>query len=59
MSAKLKEDMASTISADKYGFIQGALAETMEGSIVKDEKTTKIIDTFVTNKLFDFRYFWP
>ena len=57
VSAKLKEDMASTISADKYGFIQGALAETMEGSIVKDEKTTKIIDTFVTNKLFGFPIF--
>lgn len=53
----LNEDVTSAISADKYGFIQGALAETMEGSLVKEEKSTKIIDTFVTNKLFGFPIF--
>ncbi len=53
----LNEDLASAISADKYGFIQGALAETMEGSLEKEEKTTKIIDAFVTNKLFGFPLF--
>lgn len=54
---KLGEDVASAVSADKYGFIQGALAETMEGSLVKDERSTRIIDAFVTNKLFGFPIF--
>lgn len=53
----LNEDVASAISADKYGFIQGALAETMQGNIEKEEKSTKIIDAFVTNKLFGFPIF--
>ena len=54
---KLNEDVTSAISADKYGFIQGALQETMEGSLEKEEKSTKIIDAFVTNKLFGFPIF--
>lgn len=57
ISATLNEDVNSAISADKYGFIQGALRETMEGSIDKEEKSTKIIDAFVTNKLFGFPIF--
>lgn len=54
---KLQEDITSAISADKYGFIQGALHETMEGSLAQEEKSTKIIDAFVTNKLFGFPIF--
>lgn len=54
---ELNEDVPSIISADKYGFIQGALKETMEGSVEKEEKSTKIIDTFVTNRLFGFPIF--
>ncbi len=57
ISDKLQEDVTSAISADKYGFIQGALRETMDGSLEKEEKSTKIIDTFVTNKLFGFPIF--
>ena len=53
----LNQDIDSAISADKYGFIQGALAETMEGNVEKEEKSTKIIDAFVTNKLFGFPIF--
>lgn len=53
----LAEDVESAIAAEKYGFIQGAIAETLEGSVVKEEKSTKIIDTFVTNKLFGFPIF--
>lgn len=53
----LHEDVGSAISSHKYGFIQGALRETMEGSLEKDEKSTKIIDAFVTNKLFGFPIF--
>ncbi|MDE5870152.1 MAG: ferrous iron transport protein B, partial [Muribaculaceae bacterium] len=55
---ELNEDVTSAIAAEKYGFIQGALAETLTGSVVKEEKSTKIIDTFVTNKLFGFPIFF-
>lgn len=57
IKADLQDDVTSIISAEKYGFIQGALHETMGGDLVKDEKTTRIIDTFVTNKLFGFPFF--
>lgn len=57
IQADLGEDVTSAISAAKYGFVQGALAETMEGSVEKEEKSTKIIDAFVTNKLFGFPIF--
>ena len=53
----LGEDITSAISAEKYGFIQGALQETMTGTVEKEEKTTRIIDAFVTNKLFGFPLF--
>ncbi len=50
-------DITSAIADEKYGFIAGALAETM----VKEEKagysSTHIIDTIVTNKLFGFPIF--
>lgn len=54
---ELQEDVSSAIAAEKYGFIQGALKENMEGSVAKEEKSTKIIDAFVTNKLFGFPLF--
>lgn len=57
VSKDLNEDLQEAISADKYGFIQGALRETLVGDTVQEEKTTKIIDTFVTNKLFGFPIF--
>ncbi len=53
----LNEDVATAIASEKYGFINGALKETMEGSLAKEEKSTKIIDAFVTNKLFGFPIF--
>ncbi len=54
---KINEDVQTAIAANKYGFIQGALAETLEGNLAHEEKTTKIIDTLVTNKLFGFPIF--
>ena len=54
---KINEDVQTAIAANKYGFIQGALAETLEGDLVHEEKTTKIIDAVVTNKLFGFPIF--
>lgn len=55
---KLKEDVQTAIAANKYGFIQGALAETLEGNLIQEEKTTSIIDALVTNKLFGFPIFF-
>ena len=54
---ELGEDANAIISAEKFGFIQGALAETMEGGSDKPDQSTKIIDAFVTNKLFGFPIF--
>lgn len=54
---ELGEDANSVIASEKYGFIQGALAETFSNGEVNDEKSTKIIDAFVTNKLFGFPIF--
>ncbi len=52
-----KEDITSAIASEKYGFIAGALAETLVKSNNKPFNTTHIIDTFVTNKLFGFPIF--
>ena len=53
----LGEDANAIISAEKFGFIQGALAETMVTEGEKIDNSTKIIDAFVTNKLFGFPIF--
>lgn len=53
----LGEDANAIISAEKFGFIQGALAETMKSDGEKTDYNTKIIDAFVTNKLFGFPIF--
>lgn len=53
----LNEDIQTSIAANKYGFIKGALAETLEGDPIKEEKTTRIIDAVVTSKLFGFPIF--
>lgn len=54
---ELGEDITSAIAGEKYGFIRGALAETMETNGKQEEKSTRIIDSFVTNKLFGFPIF--
>jgi len=54
----LHEDATTAIASRKYGFIQGALAETMPENVAGESKTTKIIDAFVTNKLFGFPIFF-
>lgn len=51
------EDVASIIAAEKYGFIHGALLEVLEDNEKKEEKTTRIIDSLVTNKLIGFPIF--
>lgn len=54
---ELGDDPNSVIASEKYGFIQGALAETFKSGESKKEESTRIIDAFVTNKLFGFPIF--
>lgn len=57
ISARLDQDVTEAIAAEKYGFIAGALAETFADNEPHEERSTKIIDAFVTNKLFGFPIF--
>lgn len=57
IEGQLGDDMQAIVSAEKYGFIDGALAETMDRRNTNKNKTTDIIDAFVTNKLFGFPIF--
>lgn len=52
-----QEHISSTIAAEKYGFIAGALAETMQRGERTNQGSTSVIDSIVTNKLFGFPIF--
>ncbi len=52
------EEMATHLANEKYGFIAGALAETMTQTPNQTNESTRIIDAFVTNKLFGFPLFF-
>lgn len=52
-----QEDISSIIANEKYGFIAGALAETMVQRAEETRGNTRIIDAFVTNRLFGFPIF--
>ncbi len=54
---ELGEDVASAVAGDKYGFVRGALKETMVENESQEEKSTRIIDSLVTSKLFGFPIF--
>ena len=47
-----QEDVSAAIASEKYGFIDGALAETLKGETRTSNRSTAIIDAFVTNRLF-------
>lgn len=57
IESKTEEDITSAIAGEKYGFISGALAETLDKSERQASDNTRIIDAFVTNKLFGFPIF--
>lgn len=57
LEAAATEDIPSLIANAKYGFISGALAETMTQSEKDKVSATHLIDTFVTNRLFGFPIF--
>lgn len=52
-----EEDVSSMIAGEKYGFIAGALAETMQKNSDARPDTTHLIDALVTNRLFGFPIF--
>lgn len=51
------EDITSAIANEKYGFIAGALAETMTDSKKDATHSTRLIDALVTSKLFGYPIF--
>ena len=51
------EDITSSIAAEKYGFIAGALAETFTKGNIDQAQRTAIIDSIVTSPLFGFPIF--
>ncbi len=48
----LGEDVESAVSNEKYGFIEGALAETYTPSTKDSNRNTSLIDRIVTHKYF-------
>ena len=52
-----QEDIAATIANSKYGFVSGALRETLHAQDKEEAKTTAMIDSVVTSKLFGFPIF--
>ena len=54
----LEEDVETAFANQKYGFISGALKETLTEGKKENLKATTIIDTFVTHKLWGFPIFF-
>ncbi len=52
-----EEDMATVIANSKYGFVSGALRETLHTEDKEEAKTTAMIDAVVTSRLFGFPIF--
>ena len=50
IKSALEEDVESAITNEKYGFIEGALAETYTPSGRDDNRNTSLIDRIVTHK---------
>ena len=53
----LSEEPETAIMDAKYGFIAGALKETLKAGKTDKVDTTRIIDSFMTHKLFGFPIF--
>lgn len=52
-----QEDMSAIIANSKYGFVSGALRETLHTEDKEEAKTTAVIDSVVTGKLLGFPIF--
>jgi ferrous iron transport protein B len=53
----LKEDTETIFTDARYGFISGALRETLEQNKIKEVSITQIIDLIVTHKVLGFPIF--
>ncbi|HSV87663.1 MAG TPA: ferrous iron transport protein B [Bacteroidales bacterium] len=51
------ENPETVITDLKYGFISGALKETLQKGKKEDRKSSEVIDTLITHKLFGFPIF--
>lgn len=51
------EDITTLIAGEKYGFISGALTETLTPGEKETTDSTHLIDSIVTNRLFGFPVF--
>lgn len=51
------EDVSDMVTAEKYGFISGALAETLEIPPSEKQNSTHLIDSVVTSRIFGFPLF--
>lgn len=58
IETQLGEDVETALANQKYGFISGALKETFTAGTRESLRTTEIIDTFVTHKLWGFPIFF-
>ena len=52
------DDMISIFTGTRYGFINGALMETYQKNKLTRTKTTEILDSFLTHKVFGFPFFF-
>ncbi|MBE6195463.1 MAG: ferrous iron transport protein B [Rikenellaceae bacterium] len=55
---ELGEDVETAMANRKYGFISGALKETFEPGVRDRLRTTEVIDSLVTHKLWGFPIFF-
>ncbi len=51
------EEISSIVAAHKYGFVAGALAETLTPGKKRDRRTTRVLDALATNKMLGFPIF--
>ncbi|MBN2484781.1 MAG: ferrous iron transport protein B [Bacteroidales bacterium] len=58
LNAIYSEDVVTLVTDAKYGFIGGALKETFKPGPGEKHKTTEIIDSFLTHRLFGFPVFF-
>ena len=58
LTALHDEDIPSQVASAKYGFIAGALAETLRQNTVDNREMTRLVDSVVTNKLLGFPIFF-
>lgn len=57
LQSRLDDDITSMIANEKYGFISGALAETMTRNQTDSVTSTHIIDSVVTSRVLGFPIF--